>query len=118
MLNYYQPFLWPFLQVKPNPVPSGIDSYYYHSFEDALWDLLQHKFNPGKKLTILVPDFYCSDVLDNLKLHGYKYIYYSLDKNFQITSSQFRKYLWLYKPDAVIIFHPCGLTSNLLIDTS
>jgi hypothetical protein len=117
MINYYQPFLWPFLQFKKNISPPEIKSLYYHSFEDALWDFIQNKFKNKKNITILVPDFYCSDVLDNLKLHGYKYIYYSLDKYFQISTSRFRTYLWFYQPDVVIIFNACGITSELLLDT-
>lgn len=118
MLNYYQPFLLPFLKSSPNPPIPGIKSYYYHSFEDALWDLIQHKFSAGKRLTILVPDFYCSDVLDNLKARGYKYIYYSLDADFQISTPKFRKYLSTFAPDIVIVFHACGILSNLFIDKS
>lgn len=113
MINYYQPFLFPFIQTTPHRQPLGLKTYYYHSFEDALWDFLDHKF-PGRKLRFLVPDFYCSDVLDNIKSRGHEYIYYQLDQDFQIAPSQFQKYLWLNQPDIVIIFHACGITSNLL----
>jgi len=118
MLNYYQPWLLPFLQRQPASVPKTLTMLYYHSFEDGLWDLINHKFPPGKKLHLLVPDFYCSDVLDNLILRGHKYTYYPLDSDFQISVSKFKKFLWLFRPDIVIIFHACGLTSNLVIDTS
>ncbi len=117
MINYYQPFLLPFLKLKPDDIPAGLICLYYHSFEDGLWDLLQHRF-PGRRLKFLVPDFYCSDVLDNLKNRGHRYIYYPLDRNFQISVSQFKKYLWLNRPDVVIIFHACGITSRLFDDTS
>jgi hypothetical protein len=118
MINYYQPHLLPFLQFRSNSLPPGLKCYYYHSFEDGLWDFLQHKFPPSSKVTLLVPGFYCSDVLDNLKLHGYKYLYYPVDKNFQISPSLFRVYLWLYRPEVVVIFNACGITSNLFSDTS
>jgi hypothetical protein len=118
MFNYYQPSLLPFLSLKrAKPLP-GIKCYYYHSFEDSLWDLLQNKFPNTKKLLVLVPDFYCSDVLDNLKSHNCDYIYYPLDKNFQISAAKFKKYLWLFCPDVAIIFHACGITSTLMKDTS
>jgi hypothetical protein len=117
MINYYQPSVWPFLQLKANESPHSTKFYYYHSFEDGLWDFIKNKFSSAKKITLLVPDFYCSDVLDNLKLHGFRYIYYPLDADFQISPSQFRKYLWLYKPEIVVIFNACGITSNLFSDT-
>lgn len=118
MLNYYQPHLRPFLRLKKNPDPVGLKSFYYHSFEDGLWDLLKNKFPSQRPVNILVPDFYCSNVLDNIRLHGHKYIYYPLDKNFQISPSTFKKYLWLYKPDVIIIFNACGIKSNLFSDHS
>jgi hypothetical protein len=118
MLNYYQPWLLPFLQAKSSSVPMPLTMRYYHSFEDGLWDLIRHKFPSKKKVSFLVPDFYCSDVLDNLISHGFSYTYYPLDANFQISASHFKKYLWLYHPDIVIIFHACGITSNLLKDSS
>jgi hypothetical protein len=118
MINYYQPFGLPFLQFKTQSLPLGMKSFYYHSFEDGLWDFLRHKFPNSKKITILVPTFYCSDVMDNMKLHGCDYIYYPVDKNFQITTSRFRTYLWLYRPDVVVIFNACGITSNLFLDPS
>jgi hypothetical protein len=118
MINYYQPRLWPYLKLKSNQQPVGLKSVYYHSFEDGLWDLLQNKFSGRKKLTILVPDFYCSNVLDNIKLHGHDYVYYPLDTNFQISASLFSRYLWLNKPDVVIIFNACGISSRLFKDLS
>ena len=118
MINYYQPRILPFLQVKSQKLPSKIKSRYYFSFEDALWDLIQKKFTGKKKIKVLVPDFYCSNVLDNIRLHGHEYVYYPLDKNFQISAGSFRRYLWLFKPDVVIIFHACGITSSLIADPS
>ncbi len=117
MLNYYQTDIKPFLKSQKNRLPSGVSFYYYHSFEDALWHLVQNKF-PEKKLKFLVPDFYCSDVLDNLRRHGHDYVYYPLDDHFQISPSAFRRYLWLFQPDVVIIFHACGVKSQLFSDTT
>jgi hypothetical protein len=117
MINYYQPWVLPFLQFRPQRAVRGIKSRYYFSFEDALWDIFHRKF-PRKKVKVLVPDFYCSNVLDNIRLHGHEYIYYQLDKNFQISPESFRRYLWLFRPDVVIIFHACGISSGLMADTS
>lgn len=115
MINYYQTWLAPFLKTSANKQPGSIEYLYYHSFEDGLWEIIQRKF-PNQSITVLVPDFYCSDVLDNIKNNGHKYVYYRLDNNFQITTSKFTKYLWLYKPEIVIIFNAGGIRSKLLTD--
>ncbi len=117
MFTYYQPWLLPFLKFGTKSLPKNIKQTYYYSFEDGLWDLLRHNY-PNKKVNFLVPDFYCSDVLDNIRRHGHDYIYYQLDKNFQITTDKLRRYLWLYQPDIVIIFHACGITSQLFLNKS
>lgn len=115
MINYYQPWLLPFLSVKRKRVPLGIKRYYYHSFEDALWDLLFKK-QIKKGSILLFPNFYCQDVLNNVKAHGYKYVLYPLDSHFQISSRAFRKYVKIYSPAVVFIFHACGITSRLITD--
>lgn len=119
MYHYYQPWILPFLsRHQTSSLPRGLKSLYYHSFEDGLWQLLAEKFAGRRGLVFLVPDFYCSDVLDNIRLRGHEYIYYPLDEDFQISSSAFRRYLWLYRPDVVIVFHACGITSRLMVDIS
>ena len=103
----------PFLQWQKNKLPENLECKYYLSFEDALWHIFSNK-----RVKFLVPDFYCSDVLDNIREHGHEYVYYPLDKDFQISNAKFIKYLWLYQPDVVIIFHAAGVSSQLLIDTN
>ncbi len=118
MINYYQTGWLKFLKLHPDLIPRKIKVLYYLSFEDAFLDLIRHKFPHKKHLTVLVPDFYCTNVLDNWKKHGLKYIYYPLDSGFQINSSAFKKYLWLYEPDIVIVFNACGIKSGLFSDFS
>src|SRR3989344_8457166 len=117
MINYYQPWLYPFLKFSKTSISPRVKRFFYHSFEDALWDLLKNKKIPRGSL-FLIPDFYCGDVLENIRLHGYKFIHYPLDKNFQIKVSKFSKILKKHPPDAVVIFHACGITSRLLSDLS
>jgi hypothetical protein len=88
------------------------------SFQDALWALVKIKFKSKRKLHFLVPDFYCSTVLDNIRARGHRYTYYPLNSNFQISSSKFSQYLWVHRPDIVVIFHPFGITSELISDQS
>lgn len=112
MINYYQPFLLPFLGMKRAKIKEGIKRYYYLSMEDALWDLFAHKLKKGA--TILIPDFYCMDVIDNIKNHGYTPVFYPVDKHFQTTIGQLKTSINKHNPAAIIIFHACGITNKLL----
>lgn len=113
MINYYQPYLLPFLGFQKSTISKGIKRYYYHSFEDGLWDLLEKRSIP-KRSVVLIPDFYCTDVLLNIKLHGYSYQLYPLDKNFQVNQKTIQKYIKKYNPKMLILFHACGITSMLI----
>lgn len=113
MINYYQPYLLPFLKFAPQKLSANLKRFYYHSFEDALWDLLVNKKIP-KNSNVLLPDFYCSDVLVNIEKHGFKYVLYKLNDHFQISPQQFQNYVQKYNPTVIVIFHACGITSHLL----
>jgi hypothetical protein len=114
MITYYQPWLKPFLGKKKTATKPYL---YYHSFEDALWDVLKKRDIP-KKSVLLVPDFYCQDVLDNIKSHGYRYTLYSLNEHFQPNLKEFSRLVKTVKPQAVVVFHACGITSTLTMDWS
>ncbi len=115
MLTYYQPFLLPFLRWTPYELPRGIFQTHFLSFEDALWSILS-QFGVSKKSVILVPSFYCMDVVENIKRHGYTPVFYPLDDNFQITKSELEKMIRKHKPSVLILFHACGITNTLLVD--
>lgn len=115
MIDHYQPFLLPFLQFRKNRLTIGIKRYYYYSFEDGLWDLLKNKHIP-KGATVLIPNFYCMDVVANIRSHGWTVEYYPLDTNFQISSLTFQTYIKKYNPSVVIVFHAVGITSNLILN--
>jgi len=112
MIDHYQPFLLPFLKTRMHKIPKGVRQYYYYSFEDGLWDLLEKKKIP-KGSTVLVPDFYCMDVVSNIRSHGWRVEYYNVDDSFQISLSSFKKYVQKYNPMVIVIFHAVGITSAL-----
>lgn len=117
MLNYYQPFLLPFLGRKKHLPPDGVKQFFYLSFEDGLWQLLAEK-KITKGSTILVPDFYCMDVLENILGHGYVWKMYQLDEHFQIDESLFLEIITKEKPAVILLFHACGITNTLTKDWS
>lgn len=113
MISYYQPHLLPFLSYHKLNLPNHVSRFHYLSWEDALWDILpQLGVRPGH--TILLPDFYCLDVLVNIKLHGYKVQNYPLDHNFQVSAKVLLNLYNRIKPAVVIIFHAGGITSNII----
>lgn len=113
MFNYYQPSIAYFLGRQRSIPPAEIKRFHYHSFEDGLWDLLNKK-NISKKNVFLIPNFYCVDVLDNIEHHGYKYVLYPVDDNFQIHEQTFISLLKKHKPSVVFIFHAAGITCELV----
>lgn len=115
MLTYYQPFLLPFLHHKRYELPRGVFQTHFLSFEDALWTILSQRDVP-KKSVILIPSFYCMDVVENIQLHGYTPVFYPLDDDFQITKSFLEKMISTHKPSVVILFHACGITNSILVD--
>lgn len=109
MINYYQPFLLPFLTHKPYRLPTRVRRTYFLSFEDGLWVLLKKQHIPtGSK--ILVPDFYCMDVINNIRSHGYTPVFYHLDDQLTILNEKFDAYIQKHAPRVIIIFHACGIT--------
>lgn len=113
--NYYQPWIQPFLSRKKSSVPCGVGRQYYHSFEDGLWNVLRFRSVP-QGAVILLPDFYCSDVVKNIRNHGYVPHAYPVDKNFQTETRKFLGLVRRTKPAAVIIFHAAGIQSRILTD--
>lgn len=117
MISYYPTHLLPYLSLKSNKLNQNIARQYYLSWEDALWELLpQLGFELGS--TILLPDFYCLDVIENIKNHGYKVALYPLDNNFQISMAKFQGIYAKSAPSVVIFFHACGITNTLTTNNS
>ena len=116
MLNYYQPYLLPFLGNKRYTLPNGVKHFYYHSMEDALWEFTRKK-GIAKGSLFLIPDFYCGDVLQNISRQGFRYKLWKMDRHFQTNVDSFINLIKRYEPQVVVIFHPAGITSNLMNDT-
>lgn len=113
MINYYQPFLWSFLCWRRSFIPQGIKQSYWLSFEDALWELLPQRGVPQGSC-ILLPDFYCMDVVENIRSHGYEVALYPLNEHFQHAETVFKKTVAKLRPKVVILFHAAGLQSQLV----
>lgn len=93
-------------------LPSGLKHLFYTSWEDALWDVLHHKVRKGE--TILVPVFFCMDVVANIQSHGYSVSYYKTGSDLQTNLSDFILSIEKYNPSVIIIFHPVGITNTLI----
>jgi len=100
-----------------NRVPVHLKHLFYLSYEDALWDILKKK-NIRKESEILVPDFFCKDVEDNIKNHGYKVVHYHIKKDLSADINDFKEQIKSHEPAVITVFHPVGITSNLFADRS
>ena len=106
---------WHYLTHRSTLPSADLAHFFYLSWEDALWDLLKY-FNCQFGSIILIPDFYCDDVIKNMESHGLKIKTYPVDSNFQTDPKIFNNHLKKYQPDLVIIFHAVGITNKLLIN--
>ncbi len=113
MIDHYQPFLFPFLSFRSSLPSVFTKRYYYWSWEDGLWDLLEKK-HIEKGSTVLVPDFYCTDVVENIQSHGYAVRYYKLDKHFQVKKQALLRSIQRHHPSVVIVFHAAGISSTVV----
>lgn len=113
MLPIQPPFIPQFFDFKKKPKiqPKNFRSFYI-SWEDALWHLLElHKIK--KNSTVMIPSFFCWDVVENMRAHGLQEIVYPVDKNFQTDPKIFAKLLKKHQPNVIVIFHAVGITNQL-----
>lgn len=102
-----------YFQLKKNFTPKGLKKLFYLSWEDALWDLLNNK-KIKKGSYILVPDFFCGDVENNIKKHGYKIARYHVDSDLIPSKKSLMDEMANCSPGAIIIFHSVGMQNALL----
>ncbi len=102
-----------YLSLKRSKTPHNLKCLFYLSWEDALWDLLLKK-RVKKCSTILVPNFYCVDVENNIISHGYKVNHYPVNKDFSVNSKLFKSKIKSVNPAIIVILHSVGITNNLL----
>ena len=117
VINYYQPFLWPFLHRQRSLVSGDVKQSYWLSFEDALWELLPQRGIAQGSL-VLVPDFYCIDVVENIQAHGYRTEFYELDDQFQMQEQAFKARVLELQPAVVILFHAAGIQCQLVTQSA
>lgn len=109
-----QPYLSPgYFSFKRNKIKTCIYRDFYLSWEDALWDLLKvHDVKTGS--IIAVPEFFCWDVVNNMKSHGLDVIAYPVDKNLGTDGAILKKIIKKYGPKIVVVFNAVGIKNNLL----
>ncbi len=87
------------------------------SFEDAFWMLLVKNDIPRKSV-ILIPNYYCMDVVENIRNHGYEPILYKLNEQLQATKNELNTIIAKHKPRVLILFHACGITNTMTQDNT
>ena len=98
---------------KKQIVPHNISSQFYLSWEDGLWDIIR-SFNIQKDSIILVPSFFCVDVMNNMKAHGLIAQYYEVDNNLQPNKIDLLQKIEKLKPAMIVLFHAVGITNKLV----
>jgi hypothetical protein len=112
MIPVYPVGFGKYYSLKADTMPKGLDHAFYLSWEDALWDLLEaHNVPVGS--VVFVPEFFCMDVVENMKSHGLKPVWYPMDEHFQTNPEEFLELLLRHKPSVVVIFHAVGITNGL-----
>lgn len=98
---------------KQKLFPKNIARKLYLSWEDALWDLLRAKNTP-KGSVILIPDFFCMDVVGNMKNHGLTCVFYPVDQSFRTKEAILLSHIRKYQPKIIVIFHAAGIENSLV----
>lgn len=104
--------LWKYLKFERNKIPKNVGRLFYLSWEDALWDILiKKKIKKGS--TVLVPEFFCGDVENNIRNHGYKIAYYPVNSRLTTSPKQLIRTIHKYSPEVLVILHPVGISNQL-----
>lgn len=114
MLTIQPPFIRDyFIRSTTQLLSKGVFRRFYLSWEDALWHLLiTQKVSHGSK--ILVPEFYCFDVVKNMKLHSLNVLTYEVDEKLRVNKVDFVTKLTKLKPKVVVVFHAVGIYNPLM----
>ncbi len=94
----------------------NVYKYFFLSWEDALWHLLK-VYQVALKATILLPNFFCGDVIQHMRDHDLRIQHYLVNDRLEVDEQDFIKQLRQQQPQLVVIFHPVGITSNLFKNT-
>lgn len=111
-----QPFkILPFLGKEYRKWPTKLSTEMFLSFEDALWNLLPRLGYP-KGSKILVPSYYCVDVVNNMIAHGYNVAYYPLKNDLTYDLGEILKVVEEEECNIFVEFQVNGVRNNLLKD--
>ncbi len=94
-------------------IPNDISTAFYLSWEDVLWDICK-SFQIKHNSVVLVPSFFCVDVMNNMKAHGLNPQYYEVDSQLQPVKSDLLKKINQTEPAFIVLFHAVGITNNLV----
>jgi hypothetical protein len=86
---------------------------FFLSWEDTLWHLLS-VYRVKQGTTILVPEFYCGDVVEHMQEHGLKVAYYPVNPRLVTPLSDLVQVIKESRPDIIVVFHPVGITNDLM----
>jgi hypothetical protein len=116
MLTIQPPFIRKYFTFRTPAKPiATVYRNFYLSWEDALWHLLKtHKVPAGAK--VLVPEFFCGHVIENMKAHDLTVSYYPVDSLMRTRSPELAASIKQVKPDILIVFHPVGIHNQLMND--
>lgn len=91
----------------------GLAENHYLSWEDALWDIIDiYKIKKGS--IVLIPTFWCMDVVKNIGEHGLRCEYYPVDGDFQTSEDELIHAIQTHHPAIVVIFHAVGIRNRLM----
>ena len=113
MLTIQPPFISEYFSATAVSMPTKYFRSSFLSWEDALWHLLTiYQIEHGA--TILLPEFYCGNVVEHMEQHHLKVRYYPVDQYLQTNQEIFVETIQKIKPAIVIIFHAVGINSLLM----
>lgn len=113
MLSAQPVFQFSYLKKEKTVLAPNMGSQLYLSWEDALWDILR-SFSIKPKSTILVPSFFCEDVMDNMRTHGLIPEYYEVDRNLQPAKQDILNKINTFHPSIIVLFHAVGISNKLV----
>lgn len=106
-------FTTAYFSKKKQLLPKNTSSQFYLSWEDAVWDVVK-SFQIKKNSIILVPSFFCVDVMNNMKDHGLIAQYYEVDINLQPIKTDLVQKIKKLQPAMIVLFHAVGITNNVV----
>lgn len=110
------PFISAFFSWRKVKKSSKTQQNFFLSFEDALWQIIrQQQISPNS--VVLIPEFFCFDVVKNIEAHGLKCLTYQVDQYLRVDQDDFLAKLKKTQPTIVIVFHAVGISNSLMQNT-